>query len=128
EVVDAEEQEEAVARRGLVRTHQGGMLVRAPLVEADQDGSIRVQDLAEVVMSRRRLGLAEERLVPFEAARYVSYADDCPRAFHDLGFERPHLELLPGRDATPDRSDRRPRRGRRDRRSDPRDGNPPIVM
>ena len=39
-VVDPEEQEEAVARRRLVRAHQGGMLVRAPLVEAKQDGSI----------------------------------------------------------------------------------------
>ena len=46
----------------VVRTHQGGMLVRAPLVEAEQDGSIRIQDLTKVVMARRRLGLAEERL------------------------------------------------------------------
>jgi hypothetical protein len=37
------------------------MLVRAPLVEAEQDGSIRIQDLTEVVMARRRLGLAKER-------------------------------------------------------------------
>jgi hypothetical protein len=65
EIVDAEEQEEAVARRRLVRAHQGGMLVRAPLVEAEQDGSIRIQDLTKVVMARTRLGLAEERLVPF---------------------------------------------------------------
>ncbi len=36
------------------------MLVRAPLVEAEQDGSIRIQDLTKVVMARRRLGLAEE--------------------------------------------------------------------
>jgi hypothetical protein len=42
EIVDAEEQEEAVARRRLVRAHQGGMLVRAPLMEAEQDGSIEV--------------------------------------------------------------------------------------
>ena len=28
------------------------MLVRAPLVEAEQDGSIRIQDLTEVVMAR----------------------------------------------------------------------------
>ena len=82
EIVDAEEQEEAVARRRLVRAHQGGMLVRAPLVEAEQDGSIRIQDLTKVVMARRRLGLAEERLVPFEAAGNVAYADDRPCAFH----------------------------------------------
>jgi hypothetical protein len=51
----------------VVRTHQGRMVVRAPLVEAEQDSSIRIQDLTKVVMARRRLGLAEERLVPFEA-------------------------------------------------------------
>ena len=52
EVVDAEEQEKPVARRRRVRAHQGWMLVRAPLVEAEQDGSIRIQDLTEVVMGR----------------------------------------------------------------------------
>jgi hypothetical protein len=51
-------------------------------VEAEQDGSIRIQDLTKVVMARSRLGLAEERLVPFEAAGNVAYADDRPYAFH----------------------------------------------
>jgi len=55
--------------------------VRAPLVKAEQHGSIRIQDLTKVVMARRRLGLAKERLVPFEAARNVSYADDRPLRF-----------------------------------------------
>src|SRR5947199_10845481 len=58
------------------------MLVSAPLVEAEQGGSIRIQDLTKVVMARRRLGLAEERLVPFEATGNVADADDRPRAFH----------------------------------------------
>jgi len=58
--------------------------VRAPLVEAEQDGSICIKDLTKVVMTRRRLGLAEERLVPFEAARNVAYADDRPCAFHHI--------------------------------------------
>jgi hypothetical protein len=58
------------------------MVVRAPLVEAEQDGAIRIQDLTKIVMARRRLGLAEERLVPFEAVRNVTYADDRPCAFH----------------------------------------------
>jgi len=35
------------------------MLVRAPLVEAEQDRAIRIQDLTKVVMTRRRLGLAK---------------------------------------------------------------------
>jgi hypothetical protein len=56
--------------------------VRAPLVEAEQDGSIRIQDLTKVVMARRRLGLAEERLIPLEAAGNIPYADDRPCAFH----------------------------------------------
>ena len=60
------------------------MLVRAPLVKAEQDGSIRIQDLTKVVMGRRRLGLAEERLVPFEAAGNVADADDRPCAFHRI--------------------------------------------
>ena len=58
--------------------------MRAPLVEAEQDGSIRVQDLTKVVMARRRLGLAKERLVPFEAARDVAYANDRPCPFHRI--------------------------------------------
>ena len=56
--------------------------MRAPLVEAEQDGSIRIQDLTKVVMARRRLGLAEGRLVPVEATGNVADADDRPRAFH----------------------------------------------
>jgi hypothetical protein len=46
--------------------------VRAPPVEAEQDCSIRIQDLTKVVMGRRRLKLAEERLVPFQAASLTS--------------------------------------------------------
>src|SRR5206468_4458295 len=60
------------------------MPVRAPLVEANQDGSVCIQDLTKVVMARRRLGLAEERLVPFEAAGNVAYANDRPYAFHRI--------------------------------------------
>ena len=58
--------------------------MRAPLVKAEQDGSVRIQDLTEVAMARRRLGLAEELLVPFEAGRDVAYADDRPNAFHRI--------------------------------------------
>src|SRR6476660_9149758 len=60
------------------------MLVRAPLVETEQHGSILIQDLAKVVMARRRLGLTEERLVPFKAAGNVPDADDRLRAFHRI--------------------------------------------
>src|ERR1700759_1493191 len=81
-VVDAEEQEETVAGSRFIRAHQGRVLVRAPLVETKQDGSIRIQDLPKVFMTRSRLGLAKQRLVPVKAAGNVAYANDCPCAFH----------------------------------------------
>ena len=56
----------------------------APLVKAQQHSSIRIQDLTKVVMARRRLGLAQKRLVPFEAARNVAYTDDRPCAFRRI--------------------------------------------
>src|SRR5258707_8294328 len=62
EVVDAKEQQEPVSWCRTVRTHQGGVLVGTPLVETEQDSAVRVQELAEVVVGRRRLLLAEERL------------------------------------------------------------------
>jgi hypothetical protein len=42
--------------------------------------------------------LAKERLVPFEAAGNVPYADDCPRSFHrifavGLTRHKDHLRL-----------------------------------
>ena len=59
EIVDAEKQEEPVARcRPLL--HQRRMLVRAPLVEAEQDRSVRIEDLTKVGMAGSCLGLAEE--------------------------------------------------------------------
>src|SRR3989475_12956087 len=84
EIVDAKEQEEPVARRRLVPAHQRRMLVRAPLVEPEQDSSIRIDDLTKVSMVRSWLGLAEKRLVPFEATRHIAYADDRLGAFHDI--------------------------------------------
>jgi len=58
------------------------MVVRAPLVKAQQDGSVSIQNLAPVLMARWRLGLPEERLIPFEARGNVPYADDRPDALH----------------------------------------------
>jgi len=55
EIIDPEKQEKPIARPRLIGTHQGGMLMSAPLVKAEQDRSIRVEDLAEVVMGRSRL-------------------------------------------------------------------------
>src|SRR6202163_3443446 len=58
-VVDPEEQEEAVARLGVEGTCQRGMLMGTPLVKTEQDRSIRVDDLPEIVVGRSRLRQAE---------------------------------------------------------------------
>ena len=58
-VVDPEEQEEAVARLGVVGAYQRRMLVGTPLVETEQDRSIRVEDLPEVVVGRSRFWQAK---------------------------------------------------------------------
>jgi hypothetical protein len=58
-VVDSEEQEEAVARRSVLGTCQRGVLVSTPLVETEQDRSVRVDDLSEVVVGRSRLRQAK---------------------------------------------------------------------
>ena len=58
------------------------MLVRAPLMKAKQNSSIRILNLAEVIMARRSLGLAEECLIPSQTAGDVADANDCPSAFH----------------------------------------------
>src|ERR1700681_1539837 len=96
EIVDAEEQEEPVARCRVLRARQRRMLVRAPLVEAEQDSSIRIDNLTKVVMAWSCLGLGEERLVPFEATRHIAYADDRPRAFHDISPVGLTLKLSSG--------------------------------
>jgi hypothetical protein len=53
-----------------------------PLVKAEQDCSIRVEDLTEGVMGGRHLRQAQERLVPSKAAGNVTYADDRPCPLH----------------------------------------------
>jgi hypothetical protein len=50
-----------------VGTRQGGMVLDAPLVKAEQHGSIGVEKLTKVGMLRRSRWLAEQRLVPLEA-------------------------------------------------------------
>jgi uncharacterized membrane protein YvlD (DUF360 family) len=58
-VVDPEQQEEAVARFSVVGISQRGMFVGTPLVKTEQDRSIGVDDLPEVVVGRGRLGQAK---------------------------------------------------------------------
>jgi hypothetical protein len=54
EIIDPEKQEEAVARLRMIGAHQGGMIMGPPLMKAEQDRSIRVEDLTEVVMGGGR--------------------------------------------------------------------------
>jgi hypothetical protein len=63
-------------------------------METQQHGSIRVADLTPVVMTRSRFGLPEERLLPFEAERNVSDADDCPCALHYVSPTSPDYLAL----------------------------------
>src|SRR5262245_30141051 len=58
------------------------MLVGAPLMEAEQDSSIRIEDLPKVVMGRKASRLTEQRLVPSEAGRHVAYPYNRPRSLH----------------------------------------------
>src|SRR5262249_61179055 len=81
-VVDPEEQEETVSGLGVGGICQRRMLVGTPLVETQQYRSIRVEDLPEVVVGRRRLRQAKQRLIPLQALGHVSYANDRPRALH----------------------------------------------
>src|SRR5262249_52499556 len=64
EVIDTEKQEEAVARLGVLGACQRRMLVVAPSVQAEQDRSIRVDDLPKVVMGRSRFRQTKQQLVP----------------------------------------------------------------
>jgi hypothetical protein len=61
--------------------------VRAPLVEAEQDSSICIQDLPKVIVGRECSRLAEQRLVPSQAARHVAHTYDCPRALHRVQLQ-----------------------------------------
>ncbi|HEY5047292.1 MAG TPA: hypothetical protein VII49_04650, partial [Rhizomicrobium sp.] len=58
-VVDPEKQQEAVARLGVMGARQRGMIVGGPLVETEQDRSIRVEDLPKIVVGWSRLRQAK---------------------------------------------------------------------
>jgi hypothetical protein len=51
EIIDAKEQEEPVSWCRPVRTHQRGVLVDAPLVETEQDRSVRIEELAKLLVA-----------------------------------------------------------------------------
>jgi hypothetical protein len=84
EIIDSEKQQEPIAGCRTIGARQGGMLMGTPLVEAEQDSSIRIDDLPKVVMGGEGLRLTEQSLVPFEAVRHIAYPDDRPCAFHRI--------------------------------------------
>lgn len=53
-IVYAKKQQQAVTRGCLVGTEKSRMVVGTPLMQAEQDSSIRVQNLAEKVVGRFR--------------------------------------------------------------------------
>ena len=63
EIIHAKEQEQPVARLRAIGTRQRRMFVAAPLVKAQQNGSVVVDQLTEVVVRRRFLAQSEQRLV-----------------------------------------------------------------
>ena len=56
----------------------------SPRVKAEQDRSICVEDLTEVVMSGSRFRQTKQRLVPLEAASHIPNTNDRPRAPHKI--------------------------------------------
>lgn len=84
EIVDAEEEDETVAGRGVIGAGECGVIVFAPGMEADEDFAVRVGDLAEIIVVRRDVRLAEERLIPGAALEHVGDADNGPDALHGL--------------------------------------------
>ena len=86
-------------RACLSRARQRRVVVCAPLVEAEQHGSVRVEELTKVWMRGARRTLAEQRLVPPEAPGHVPHADDRPRAVH--GVRSNDTEFGGGREARP---------------------------
>jgi hypothetical protein len=52
-------------------------------MKTQQNRSIRIENLTEVVMRGRGLRQAKERLVPLEAKRYIRNPNDGPCPPHD---------------------------------------------
>jgi hypothetical protein len=59
EIIDTQKQEETVARLRVIGAQQGWMLMITPLVKAEQNRAIGVDDLTKVVMSGSRLWQAK---------------------------------------------------------------------
>ena len=64
------------------------MLVRTPLMQTQQNGSVRVDDLPEVSVRGLCRGEPEQRLIPVEARRHVFHTDDRPRPSHRIPTQK----------------------------------------
>ncbi len=60
EIIDSEKQQKTVAGSTVAGTHQGRVVMGTPLVKAEQDRSIGVEELTKVGMPRSCRRLAEE--------------------------------------------------------------------
>jgi hypothetical protein len=58
--------------------------VGTPFMQTEQDRSIRVKDLAEVLMSGSRCRQAQKRLIPLKTGGYVGDANDRPGPLHKV--------------------------------------------
>src|SRR5690606_34432033 len=84
EVIDTEEENEAVTGPRGVGIRQRRVVVVSPPVETQQGGAMLVPDLAELLVRRRILGETQQFLIPPETRCNVRDADDRPEAFHRL--------------------------------------------
>jgi len=82
EIVDTEKQKQAIARLPVIGAHQGRVLMGSPCVKSEQDRSIRVDELTEVVMGGTPRRFAEEGQIPFEASSNIVNCDDRPCSLH----------------------------------------------
>ena len=81
------------------------MLVLAPLMKAEEDGAIGIDDLTEKIVAGRGLIQAQKRLVPPQARGHVADAKDGPKTCHGVPIQ-PEIS----RPAAPSRlGSRRPR-------------------
>ena len=60
EIVHTEEEQESVAGGRAFWAGQRGMIVIAPAMKAEQDGPVGIEDLAEVIVGRAAVSVAEQ--------------------------------------------------------------------
>src|SRR6185295_15263317 len=69
------------------------MIVRAPFMQAEQNRSIRVDDLPEVVVGGSRGRQAKQRLVPLKTASHLANTNNGPDSLHITPLKNDCLPL-----------------------------------